>query len=91
MMADTKPEIVFHLAALSGDSREPRLPGGLLLPEPIDEHMVAHEAHRAGVRKFVTLIGGCSYPAQADNPIREEELWNGYPQLESAPTRWPSA
>ena len=44
-----------------------------------------HEAHQAGVRKYVTLIGGCSYPAHAPSPIREEELWNGYPQAESAP------
>ena len=44
-----------------------------------------HESWRAGVRKYVTLIGGCSYPAHAASPIREVELWNGYPQPESAP------
>jgi GDP-L-fucose synthase len=47
--------------------------------------VLLHEAHVAGVRKYVALIGGCSYPQHAPNPIRETELWNGYPQPESAP------
>jgi GDP-L-fucose synthase len=46
---------------------------------------VLHEACQAGVTKYVALIGGCSYPAHAPSPIRETELWNGYPQEESAP------
>jgi GDP-L-fucose synthase len=47
--------------------------------------MMLHEAWRTGVEKYVTLIGGCSYPATAPSPIVEAELWNGYPQMESAP------
>ena len=46
---------------------------------------VLHEAWRAGVQKYITLMGGCSYPAQAPSPIKETELWEGYPQPESAP------
>jgi GDP-L-fucose synthase len=30
-------------------------------------------------------MGGCSYPAKAPSPIKEAELFNGYPQMESAP------
>jgi len=29
-------------------------------------------------------MGGCSYPAKATSPIDESQLWNGYPQNESA-------
>lgn len=43
------------------------------------------EAWKSGVIKYITLIGGCSYPAQAPNPIPESSLWEGYPQPESAP------
>ncbi len=47
--------------------------------------MMLHESWQAGVSKYITLMGGCSYPAHAPSPIRESELWNGYPQPESAP------
>ena len=85
LLADTKPELVFHLAALSGGILANRdHPADFCYQNLLMNTMVAHESWRAGVRKFVTLIGGCSYPAQADNPIREIDLWNGYPQQESA-------
>jgi len=47
--------------------------------------MVIHEAYLSGVEKLITLIGGCSYPAGAPSPISEDQLFNGYPQPESAP------
>jgi GDP-L-fucose synthase len=85
LLADTKPEAVFHLAALSGGILANRdYPADFCYQNLLMNTMVAHESWRAGVRKFVTLIGGCSYPAHADNPIREADLWNGYPQQESA-------
>jgi GDP-L-fucose synthase len=85
LMGDAQPEVVFHLAALSGGILANRdHPADFCYQNLLMNTMVAHESWRAGVRKFVTLIGGCSYPAQADNPIREADLWNGYPQQESA-------
>jgi GDP-L-fucose synthase len=85
VMADVKPEVVFHLAALSGGILANRdYPADFCYQNLMMNTMVAHESWCAGVRKFVTLMGGCSYPAQAENPIREADLWNGYPQQESA-------
>ena len=85
LLADTKPDVVFHLAALSGGILANRdYPADFCYQNLLMNTMVAHESWRAGAGKFVTLIGGCSYPAQADNPIREADLWNGYPQQESA-------
>jgi GDP-L-fucose synthase len=85
LLADMKPEVVFHLAALSGGILANRdYPADFCYQNLLMNTMVAHESWRAAVGKFVTLIGGCSYPAQADNPIREADLWNGYPQQESA-------
>lgn len=85
LLADTRPEVVLHLAGLVG---------GILANKsyPADychqnlvmgAHMI-HESWKAGARKYVTLIGGCSYPSHAPSPIVETELWNGYPQPESA-------
>ena len=29
-------------------------------------------------------MGGCSYPATSSSPIDEGQMWNGFPQAESA-------
>lgn len=86
MMADIRPEMVIHLAGLVG---------GILgnKERPADYHYqnafmgeaVMHESFRAGVKKYVTVFGGCSYPVDAPNPIKETSLFYGYPQQLSAP------
>ena len=86
MFADTRPELVFHLAGLIGGilANQER-PADFLYQNLLMGTSVLHEAWRAGVQKYITLMGGCSYPAQAPSPIKETELWKGYPQTESAP------
>ncbi len=80
------PDAVVHLAARSG---------GIVanLEKPADyfrENLLIntnlfHAAFAFGVKRFLTFIGGCSYPALAKSPIGEDQLWQGYPQPESAP------
>jgi GDP-L-fucose synthase len=41
-------------------------------------------AARHGVKKMIYPMGGCSYPATSASPISEDQMWNGYPQPESA-------
>ena len=86
MLADIQPDMVIHLAALVG---------GILgnKERPADYHyqnaflgeVMLHESFRAGVKKYVTVMGGCSYPADAPNPIKETSLFYGYPQQLTAP------
>lgn len=86
MFADLKPDVVFHLAAHVGGILANRdFPADFCYRNLMLGTTVLHEAWRSGVQKYVTLIGGCSYPAHAPSPIRENELWKGYPQPESAP------
>lgn len=86
MFADVRPEITFHLAARSGGIlANARLPAEFCYQNLLMNTCVLHEAHQSGVTKYVTLLGGCSYPAHAPSPIQETELWNGFPQPESAP------
>ena len=86
MLADTRPDIVLHLAALSGGiMANKKQPAEYCYQNLFMGTSMLHESWQAGVKKYVTLMGGCSYPAQATNPIKEEDLWNGYPQAESAP------
>lgn len=86
LLEETRPEVVLHLAGLVGGILvNKRQPADYWYPNLLMGTTMLHESWRAGVKKYVTLIGGCSYPATAPSPIAETELWNGYPQAESAP------
>jgi len=86
LMAEARPHIVIHLAGLVGGILANReRPAEFCYENLLMGTMVLHESWRAGAAKYVTLIGGCSYPGTAENPIAEEALWEGYPQPESAP------
>ncbi len=85
MFAEIKPQVVFHLAGLIGGiMANKNYPAEYNYQNNLMGTMVLHEAYTAGVEKYISLIGGCSYPAHAPSPIKETELWNGYPQDESA-------
>jgi GDP-L-fucose synthase len=86
MLAELKPDVVFHLAGLVGgiDANRER-PADFHYENLIMGAMMLHESWRAGVKKYITLLGGCSYPANAPNPIKETGLFQGCPQAESAP------
>jgi GDP-L-fucose synthase len=86
MLERFKPEVVLHLAGLVGGIGANReRPADFNYENLIMGTMMLHECWRAGVKKYVTLLGGCSYPAAAPNPIKETTLFQGYPQAESAP------
>ena len=86
MFEDIKPEVVFHLAAYVGGILANRdKPADFCYRNLFLGAEVIHQAQMAGVQKYITLMGGCSYPAHAPSPIQETELWQGYPQPESAP------
>lgn len=85
MFAEKKPEVVFNLAGLIGGIMANKMyPADYNYQNQVIGTLVMHEAYKADVEKYIGLIGGCSYPATAPSPIRETELWNGYPQAESA-------
>lgn len=86
MFADVRPAAVVHLAGLVGGILvNKQRPGDFFYQNLAMGTLVQHEAWRSGVQKFLTCIGGCSYPADAESPIGEDTLFNGYPQAESAP------
>jgi GDP-L-fucose synthase len=86
MLQDHRPDVVFHLAGLIGGIGANRArPAEFCYENLLMGTMMMHESWHADVRKYITLIGGCSYPAHAPSPIKETELFNGMPQMESAP------
>jgi GDP-L-fucose synthase len=86
MFKEQKPDAVVHLAAyVGGILANKSYPADFNYRNLAINTSVIHEAWKSGVKKFLTVIGGCSYPATASSPISEDQLWNGYPQPESAP------
>jgi GDP-L-fucose synthase len=85
MFREVRPDCVVHLAAKSGGILDNRQrPADYFYENLAMNTAVLHEAHKAGVKKFLTFMGGCSYPSTATSPIGEDQMWNGYPQKESA-------
>lgn len=85
MMGAIRPDCIVHLAAKSGgivDNRQK--PADYYFENIVINTHVFHAAFLSGVKKFLALMGGCSYPAAAKSPIGEEQMWNGFPQIESA-------
>jgi GDP-L-fucose synthase len=86
MFAELKPTIIVHLAAKIGGILANRTyPADFCYENLLSTVLVFEAAHRAGVRKMIGFMGGCSYPATARSPIDEAQFWQGYPQPESAP------
>jgi len=86
LLREVRPDVVIHLAALSGGILANReRPADFFHDNLTMNTHVFHAAFEAGVSRFLTFIGGCSYPAHATSPIGEDQMWRGYPQPESAP------
>jgi GDP-L-fucose synthase len=47
--------------------------------------LLIEECRLAGVGRFVLAGTTCSYPKRAPTPIRETDLWDGYPEETNAP------
>ena len=86
MLADARPELIIHLAAVVGGIGANRESPGrffydnLMMGAPLMEH-----ARRTGVSKFVAVGTVCSYPKWAPVPFSEDDLWAGYPEETNAP------
>ncbi len=86
MFHDLKPEVLIHLAAYVGGIGANRdYPADFFFRNSLLTSLVFDGAARFGVRKLIYAMGGCSYPARATSPIGESQMWEGYPQPESAP------
>jgi len=79
-------DVVIHLAALTGDIELHKLHPGRIFYDNIIMGVQLMEAARvAGVEKFVGIGSVTAYPEKADSPLKEEQLWDGYPVKIHAP------
>jgi GDP-L-fucose synthase len=86
LFAETKPELVFHLAAEVGGIGANRAnPGRFWYSNLLMGTHVLEQSRRANVDKLVLVGTICAYPKFAPVPFREDDLWNGYPEETNAP------
>jgi GDP-L-fucose synthase len=80
-----KPEVLVHLAAYSGGIGANRAyPADFFHKNALFVNLMFDAAARHRVKKLIFPMGGCSYPATVTSPISEDQMWNGYPQPDSA-------
>ena len=86
LFEETKPSLVFHLAAEVGGIGANRAnPGRYWYANLVMGTNVIEQCRLHDVEKLVLLGTICSYPKFTPVPFREEDLWDGYPEETNAP------
>ena len=86
MLADARPDVIIHLAALAGGIGANRArPADFFYINLMMGVQLMHEAWKAGVKKFIAIGTICAYPKFTPLPFREDNLWDGYPEETNAP------
>ena len=84
--ADSKPDIVIHLAAkVGGIGANRERPGEFFYDNLVMGVQLIEEARKLGIEKLVALGTICAYPKFTPVPFKEENLWDGYPEETNAP------
>ncbi|HEX9878717.1 MAG TPA: GDP-L-fucose synthase [Candidatus Binatia bacterium] len=83
---DATPDVVIHLAGVVGGiGANGENPGRFLYENLVMGAMLMEYGRRAGIEKFLAAGTICAYPKFVPVPIREADLWNGYPEETNAP------
>ncbi len=78
-------DLVLHLAAtVGGVGFLARHPARTLYENVLMNTQLMEAARLAGVAGFVSVGTTCAYPAAAAVPLREDDLWNGFPSRDTA-------
>jgi GDP-L-fucose synthase len=86
LVADARPDVVFHLAArVGGIGANRENPGLFLFDNAMMGLQLIEECRLGGVSKVVIAGTICAYPKFAPVPFREDDMWNGYPEETNAP------
>jgi GDP-L-fucose synthase len=81
-----KPDVIIHLAALAGGIGANReRPAEFFYQNLMMGVPLMHRAWEIGVKKFVAIGTICAYPNLTPIPFKEENLWDGYPEVTNAP------
>lgn len=80
-----EPQVVIHAAVDGGGIGYMRHnPGNVYTNNTLMNTHLLDGCWRAGVEKFVGVSSVCAYPRDAPVPMREDDLWLGYPEQTNA-------
>ncbi|HVM61604.1 MAG TPA: GDP-L-fucose synthase [Verrucomicrobiae bacterium] len=83
---DARPTLVLHLAGTSGGMGAIRNhPGRFFYDNAVMGIELLEQARQFQIPKLVVVGTTCAYPKSAPIPLREDSLWNGYPEPNTAP------
>jgi len=86
MYAEMLPTVIIHLAAeVGGIGANRDNPGRFFYANMAMGLHLIEQARCAGLKKFVQIGTICAYPKFTPVPLKEETLWNGYPEETNAP------
>jgi GDP-L-fucose synthase len=86
LYTDIKPDVVVHLAAeVGGIGANRENPGRYFFANMAMGLYLIEGARKHGLKKFVQTGTICAYPNLTPVPFKEEDLWNGYPEVTNAP------
>ncbi|MCI0485048.1 MAG: GDP-L-fucose synthase [Blastocatellia bacterium] len=85
MYGDARPQVVVHLAAVTGGIlANLESPGRFFYENLIMGAQIMEGARLHSVEKFIHTGAACSYPKHTPAPFKEQDIWNGYPEETSA-------
>lgn len=85
LMADVNAELVVHAAVHGGGIGYMRAnPGSVLRDNVLMSTHLMEACRVAGVKRFVGVSSVCAYPRITPMPMREENLFQGYPEPNNA-------
>jgi GDP-L-fucose synthase len=83
---ELQPDVVLHLAAEVGGIGANRAnPGRFFFANLAMGMHLIEQARIHVLKKFVQVGTICAYPNLTPVPFKEEDLWNGYPEVTNAP------
>ncbi|MEK6234487.1 MAG: GDP-L-fucose synthase [Planctomycetales bacterium] len=86
LLADARPDLVIHLAAVVGGiGANRRNPGRYFYDNASMGVELMEQCRQFGVEKYVQVGTVCSYPKFTPVPFKEDDLWIGYPEETNAP------
>jgi len=86
MYKNQNPDIVFHVAAtVGGIEVNQKNPGKFFYENAVMNLQVIHNAYLSNVEKIISIGTVSIYPENSPIPLKEKNIWNGYPQVDNAP------
>jgi GDP-L-fucose synthase len=86
LYTEIKPDVIVHLAAeVGGIGANRENPGRYFFANLAMGLHLIEGARKFGLKKFVQTGTICAYPNLTPVPFKEENLWNGYPEVTNAP------